>query len=465
MSTQIINFPNYYNQQNRNERDLYNILNYTYLGIITYSNEYNKEDIICQIIKNLVIGNRLGCVVSYDETSIVSKLNHSYEELVNKISYLKYNQLDLLFQSVNCAIIIDDVNSFNLYLENFLESVDNSYTRDENLKNFYATINNNNNYIILITEFNCDYDTLNNIIPTPDNKIFVNKPFFLTIGDKIKLPTFEFHPVKLTQQQKDKIGDHLNDKEITDENFELLKYFNITFPSKINELIKSILSDPDNNNPLNISELFRIFKISDLLQYGPKYRKLYENLCKNHSDRHVILCKDEEYYGSDFINQLILNFDKDDTIDLKPIHIYNSLQEGYITNLTQEFNTKNDTEYFHKVLITTTEIPSYFEDEEMIKIISAKDVKHFHILEPDFVKVKNMINTLFSKNNYTNNIDIKIHLYYSYTEKNNKNLDQNIYETFYHKLRKTYLFYEERFESGYKLKFDQSQNAFIVIDE
>jgi hypothetical protein len=458
MSTQLTTFTGVKNDENT--EDLSSLLNFTYMGIITFSPLLQKENVICYLLDILVNKKRLGYVMSYDDTAIVNTLRTEYEDKLKFINFSTYSDIESLYIVVNTVIIIDDINIFKLYLDTYFNNIDN-YTTNDKLIDFYTTINNNNNYFLVISESNCSYATMASIIPTVDED-FQNRPIFFTMEGPTKiqtiLPEFRYNPVTLTEEQKNIIRDRdplalimsKLEGDITAEQKDVLKFFNISYPNKINTLIKDSI-DKD-TKPINISNLIKIYGIDEILKNGPKFKNLYDNIVKHPNERHVIICSDDKFYGMDLLKEIFEVDEDDDNIklSLNPLWLKQREQNGLNINTMKEFNTQNESnDYNHKVLITDMKLLGYYENENELKIITAKDVNYLHIIEPDFKLVTDTINSLYKFNNYSKNMNLTVHLYY--TSSKISNLEQLLFEKFYKNIRENYIFYNERYIEGFKL--------------
>lgn len=443
------------------------LLNNTYLGIVTYTQIYNKETIIPYFMKSLLYGTRIGYIICENKEAINNIIVNNYSELVDKVSLLEYTELSAINSIQNSVIIVDDI----ILYESYLSLMYNNDLKKSDLKDFYININDNNNYFLIFSNFFANIEVFKKIIIEKDNDI-MSSPFFISFGDfgtndkkeeiDLKLPIIEPHPVKITENQIKKIGDCLTNKN--QEGCEdVIKYFTVSYPLRVDNIIEATEKGETNERKINIDELIRIFGTKELLQYSPKVKKLLDTVVLsngiNTKSRHVILASEENYYGVDLISKIFEN-----TEGCSAIWVDRMLQEGVKLRNIQEFNIKDGDNYINNVFITGKDITSYYEDEDRTKEISLKDITDFHILTPEFDTVNNIINNIFKSNNYDISLipKLKIHIYYN-IYKGGPTLENYIYNEFYNNFMTNYTFYIERMKNGFQCKLNSENNIIQVV--
>ncbi len=455
--------------------DLLDVLNNTYLGILTHSDLYSPIDISCCLIINLLKkdGDRNGIIVT--DYKYIDIMNNLLDKRLNehnlireRISVIPYEHIKLLNESLRSIIVIDNLktlsdtfrNGVKVFDEdgNFIFDEDGNFIFDKDLdaEELYYNISNNNNYLIVTTDSNATLEDYKNVMYGPKGKFSkendINEPIFLSFSNYFTIQndgkkTFNYpiidnntlHPFKITPLQKLKITNF----SFRDEKFCINDYYNITYPGNMEELIKyKIINKVDENELPNLNTVFDFFGIKKILENAPKIKRLYDEICKYGDERHLIYVntKNEEYgitllinifnylnTESSPIHKCIINsefmFDPERNLSGYGIQYLDSeFIENYkikMKNFNNATSVNDDTKKIYNVFITNTFLPEIPNDDNN-DIEFLKDIKHFHILNcykdgdlSDKDVCKDLIRKLFRKDNYGTTPELKVHLYYA----------------------------------------------------
>jgi len=488
------------------------VLNYTYLGIISTSPLYSKTDIAINFVYKINKEARNYVIVSDAKDVIEYDISQKYNELqTDKLILLDYYEFFTSYVDyTNSVIVIDDISRFIQYIECASENLESCQVDsimdnprlsgekivDENKKKdflagFYTIINENNNYLLMITDFRTDVKDVKFI--TLDTKEF-NSPLYLTFPQffsckkdmKIyKVPKFVYHPVKLTKLQEMYLKDNAKsielDKDIpinlfinSDEFNKFIKeqqpIFNILYPKRIQDLISQ---SPYDIPP--VEEVVSYYGIDKLLENAPKLRSLYDNIKRKNDERHLIYINTRYWFedvddteivtklknfGFDLIKYLFINpspgsknveynvFNEDTTSNFLYISELQDLETR--SAIIQKFNEKDiDGKYKFKILLTDAYIDSSFGNEMV------KDVKNLHMIDCiDFKDIGEfIIDSLFKLNNYMDmNYELNVHVYYSLDSFNKNTIEYDITNYFIKKLDDRFAFLRKRCEKGYEIE-------------
>lgn len=497
------------------DKKLLDVLNYTYLGIITYPDNLSKYNVSSMILKHNIGPNNYPGVIVTKEPEITEnkiKKEGTTDETFSNIIFFDYSDIENLKSIVKGLIIIDDA-------VDFYESMEG-----KDLKDLYRKINDNNTYLILLCDSKVEVEQLRKIVYNNEGKkIFESSPIFFSISDtgkKLKFPVINnntFHPVVITDFQLKKINGMSISDRISRNDF-----LNIAYPYEIESYISEKTGAGEENNFDFFKEIIDIFGIDKFLKYCPKIKKIFEvvnaNIDVENSPKHVIYVNTENgYFGMFLLYYLFIrksyDGEKNQNNGIIPICIYKDDEDDVKIESLKTFNDqfyppqekgdRDDLKY--NVLITNTELPELYkyEDEETrdktIGIISAKNIDHYHILNltdysrQELIDLKpeqigyldinmkkdciNNIKKLFKDENYDdNNVKLNVHFYYntarySYEydklfgkDKNGvKILKEDLaFKEFYQELLDNYKFYNLRWQNGYKIS--ESNPSEIIED-
>jgi hypothetical protein len=457
------------------------VLNYTYLGIITASDLYNETDLAISVTTKTFKENQIGAVFTSDVGYAVKNLNKKYpDNIIDRVNIYDYTDENFanLTTLVNSTITIDNPSLFITTLEGYFQNMQSSKDFKDDLKNLIIQINNNNNYLILITNSKTSVEDIENFIFNDGD--IQNKPFFFSFDEyfiscedkndtnkkAIALPNIEFHPYKLTSLQCAKfklLADFPPNKDKPDwreYNFEETKYYNIVYPENVQRLIEK------NDENITIENIVKIYGNDIIYSNTPKIKSMMnevilKNIDKSH--RHVIFTNVDSYFGTSLISNILTLRDK----PIEHIIIDNNVDsmEDKIAKI-DIFNTEVDEDsgnLKYKVLITNSNILNYYNNKDDLKYID--QVNHYHILDQDFTTAYEILHKLYKINNFNTALShcgFNLHLYYGVVPGNETFEKKNV-QSFYNFLRSNYIFYENRWRNGNFLILNSTDNETLLV--
>lgn len=460
--------------------DITEVLNTTYLTFITASDLYCKTELSCGIIKKTKKQNQIGYIITEDIECFDFVKNNNYTS--HKIYADTYEEAfrgNKISSVVNAVIVIDDIASFILEIEN-LNTQGNFQAK---LKETYELINDNNNYLIILLNSKVSIEQVEQVIlqDTPNRPLFLTfKDYFdcTPTGNGISFPKFNFHPIKLNvnsehylflEAKKNKNVSLLkfdcNQSGVWNDDIDELKYFNIVYPNEIRKLVEK--DDNAKEDLPKIGNLLDIFGYKKFLANGEKIRKLVDNVLTYRNQRHLIFTKVDPNYGFNVIRDVLIDVlePKDDPVE-KVLAVNDFLNSEDKTSIVNKFNNKkySSGEYQYKVLITNTYIYNQSMKEGDSPITHLKDIDHFHIIDTGLETAYHILYDLYKLYNYTNGVkDLNVHLYYNVTSDGKKNIEQCRFERYYkEKFYENVAFYFERCENGYKVEYESSGDRLQV---
>jgi hypothetical protein len=485
------------------EQPFISILDYTYLGVVIYSSLFDKKTVAADILINSFNRDSLGILVTEDPESINEKILKEYEDktsIIKRIEFLDYNQaIYKCYDTFKTMIVFDDIDSFRDAIWNFIDpefetpdeegnyGITNEVIYKRKLNKFYKEVNDNNNYIIILTNYKTEESTIKNAIGD-----FENKPLSFgvetgqVIKDKngsIKLlsPVYEACPVKASKFQDEFIKKILNARETnylneidlkwSQENediVDLRKYYNVCYKYDI----KNYLDMYRENQNDAMQNLVDIFGLKGVLENAPKIQKLYDNICmnckkdNNATKRHVIFTAVDSNYGAKLIeaifNKKFINGEGKEINSIPNLSVYVPKKEddyGYdsetIQNIITNFNeerTDDGLNYKYNVLIINGYIP-----------FPIRNVDEIHILDTDLNGAYDLVNNIFKIDNYDdrNYQQYKVKLYYTLDFNGKITIDYEVMNIFTIHCQKNLNYLQSLWDSSFKLKLSGGE---YVVD-
>jgi hypothetical protein len=122
------------------------VLNYTYLGIITASDLYNETNLAISVTAKTFKENQIGAVFVSDVDYAYKSLDKYAENITNRMNIYDYTDESFanLATLVNSTITIDNPSLFITALEGYFLNMQSSMDFKNDLKNLIIQINNNN---------------------------------------------------------------------------------------------------------------------------------------------------------------------------------------------------------------------------------------------------------------------------------------------------------------------------------
>jgi hypothetical protein len=459
------------------DNKLLTALNYTYLGVITYTDNFSKEDVSTLFVNNLIgKENYLGVVVTNQieiTQNKISKIVDDDDKKSNLIFY-EYSQIENIKSIVKGLIIIDDA-------VDFYESIKEKSTAE--IIELYRTVNDNNTYLILLSDSKVTVEQMKKILYGDESKsadLFTSKPIFFTLANVYKDLEFpkidnkSFHPVVISEVQLENIK---NEPE------NISNSYNICYPYDVKQYIDKKTAALEE---IDLSELIALFGIKNIFKYGPKIKKLNDTLheiAKNGiNEKHVIYVNTQDpYYGLTLIYDLLskksdifrpLWIDKDENEEDKNEKIYAFNNAKATDENTGEVTSEDQ----FNVLIINCELPQIIEenaDGYPINVITAKNIGHYHIvnIEEGTTQKEECINNIkkiFKDVNYDPpRAELRIHFYYNtskYIPKFNDQFEDKSpsdkikiykedydFKKFYNEFIENFNFYVYRLRNGFEI--------------
>ncbi len=421
---------------------LLDVLNSTYLGIISYSPLYFNLDINFCLATNLLKDDiERSVVIVTDNVEMMNNILEakltSEEELIlkEKIVIFDYDNIEMLKSLAKTIIIIDDAK---LLYNKFDEKV---YFGDGRLgiKKFYREINVNNNYLILTANDSVTDEDLSKVILQKgevDNKVILLsfKNYFKKDDNSIITPIIDsntLHPCKLSQTQLFYISEaykanqngvnRISNSELKENvnNFMTAAY-DKEATKFINEAIYTLPVEGEDIKMPSLEDLYDFLGTKSdqkpyIIRNSPKIISLFDNIFKNINKegfKHLIYVNTpNDYYGISLIYTTLFNTiqkmkqdgkignDKEIVLcyENNPIFKINSVVKNpedieaieavneKINNIKifneelSEDSTEESKKPLYTIFITNSNLPE-FQSDDGTKIEFLKDITDFHII-------------------------------------------------------------------------------------
>ena len=495
---------------------LLDVLNNTYLGIITYSPLYFNLDINFCLAYNLLKNEseRIAVIVTNDVEVMQNILDNKLDcknsiedkELRERIVIYDYENIEQLKELSRAIIIIDNIKFFN-----------DRITSRGNAISLYRDININNNYLIITTDDTAMPEDFSKIV-IEDTEI-INRPIFLSFKNYFERSnkTFNFpkinnktlHPLKLNPLQKYSLKNNIDKSKEIINNILTNAYEKEAESFIVKNQIK--IKEGDDVKIPNLDDLYDFMGITEvkgqiqkqipvILKGSPKFIRLfdciYEDFITQNNKKHLIYVNTEnDYYGISLLYTVLLreitrikeaqpdtsydtsydcvlcSYENDSRlkVDLNPQNDEDMIKINEKINLIKLFNLNYNEEISDNpietnfVFITNGNLPEFMNDNGT-NIEFLKGITDFHIItmndENDSSVCMDLISKLFKRENYKDEPSLDVHLYYISESKTMLEIfpeiiqDFNNFSKFMDKLREKYEFFFYRWDKGLKLSFN-----------
>ena len=378
-----------------------------------------------------------------------------------------------LQQIVNATIVFDNPYHMGNILSN----------SGLNIEEMLKIINNNNNYLLVITNSKTKISEIKQLIIEG----LENKPIFLSFKEYFKCkesgsdvysrPKIEFHPYKLTDGQCLMFEKYPPPKNIEWRNYineEYNNFYNVVYPKYIGKIIDPALyGEKETDFNPGMETIVRLNGCSELLKDAPKIKTILKYIISNDSSRHMIYTNTDSYYGIDLLSAILNfnteNFSKDVKDNYKIEHICIRITDSNdeVVNKLNLFNTEKNSDgtYKYKVLIVNKDFPYYLNNGSLSYI---NDITNYHILDVNLFEAYDILYKLYKlihQKLYNLCSDFTLHLYYGINRDGSDTLEKIAISKMYEELKDNYTFYQERWESGYLIEVDDlngNNNKFCV---
>lgn len=415
--------------------DITQKLRNTYFTFLTYNEQINPIDAAVSFVKGAMNPGQIVIIVT-NHVDQVSEIINSTFGSESSISCIDYDSIDKLYPFGSVLIVFDNFD--------FLQDI-----KGEEIKEFLATLYNNNNYVVALTNKMTSEEDIEDF-----SNMFSVKPFFgslnyLSVQDiNGNLTTYDYYLVEteLTNYQLDyyrllKDVPNADSNSWQSDNFKEFVYiFNIIYPFEIQKLI-------DSGDPPDIQTLIKLFGWENLLAYGPKIKYLVDfiNLRLKNDEgqnlRHIIFTALDDYHGSYLLEGVFEN----STINgngINAITIHHD-EDAYIQDQKMDLfnNQKDDSgDYFYQVLILNKSFPQ-----------TPQDINFFHTLDTDLLTASKMIEQVYKSTNYSENNPVNLKVYMHVTKNETNTIDNYLASGLLKYIEDSYYIYNQRFNQGVKI--------------